>query len=961
MPQLDEAPVRLKADSDDPKAVTARSLGYTGKGVKVAWIADGIDPQNVNFRRDPSDPSSTVFSDYKDFSGDGPDAETAGGEAFLDANAIAGQGQHVYDVSGFSATPTAGPCNVRIEGVAPGAQLVGLKVFSEGTSTTESNFLQAIDYAVQQDHVDVLNESFGSNPFPDVTSADVTKQFNDEAVAAGVTVTVSSGDAGPFNTTGSPSTDPKVLAVGATTTFRYYAQTNYAIARSFAPNGWLDDGISGLSSSGVDEDGGVLNVVAPGDLSWASCDPTAEFDDCVNYKNEPSDIEDSGGTSESAPLAAGSAALVIQAYEQAHGGRRPAPATVKQLLTSTATDLGAPAEEQGAGLIDDAKAVQLAASMQGGAMQGDTLVKSVDELSATGRPGSRHTFAVGLTNTGTRTQHIAVSGRAIGGDSVVSEGAVTLSDAVDPKVLDWAGRSNNYRKVVFRVPRGQDRLTAEYAYPGDPTTGLSARVRLDLVTPDGKLAAHSIPQGVGDHGFVDVLHPAAGTWTAYIYSPVSSLAGTVGRVPYRFATERYTGFASVGRHSVTLAPGASTTVTLSARTPSMPGDATGSLVIDSDLAGPGSVPVVLRSSIDVASGGRYSGVLTGGNGRQQAAQQQYYTFDVPKGVRNITANLRLGTEPQNIVGLYLVSPHGDAAGYGQNTLGTSSSLAATAWTLKPAPGRWTLVVVFETPTAGDLLRIPFTGSVVFDAAKADAAGLPSGGTLTAGTAVTVPVTVRNNGRAPAQFFVDARLSGTGVVPLADLTGSTTYAVPSDGTIPEWFVPTETRRVATAATGSLPIQYDLSLASGDPDVGSIGLTPGTLCSKTEVATYATQDRATASGIWYAVPSECGSYSGPAPTGTARFAAVAVTRPFDPAVTSSTGDVELLATDPATAPTPVTIAPGGTATVSVTITPTGTPGTRVSGSLFVDSATDDVPPYDQFSGDELVELPYSYTIG
>ena len=167
-------------------------------------------------------------------------------EATLDSSSIAAQGLKSHQIAGQPAG-----CDIRVEGVAPGASLVGLRVFPDNALATTSALVEAIDYAVTVAHVDVLNESFGYNPFPDTTSQDIVKLFNDNAVNHGVTVTASSGNAGSAGTIGSPSTDPMVISAGASTTFRVYAQTGRSGYTAFGANGWTSDNISSLSSAGT--------------------------------------------------------------------------------------------------------------------------------------------------------------------------------------------------------------------------------------------------------------------------------------------------------------------------------------------------------------------------------------------------------------------------------------------------------------------------------------------------------------------------------------------------------------------------------------------------------------------------------------------------------------------------------------------------------------------------------------
>ena len=835
-----EALALTGTQSASRRARTARSLGLTGAGVTVAWMAEGIDINNVNFIRPDG---KSVFTAYRDFSGDGTRAPTDGAESFLDANAIAGQGRHTYDIQHFSAQSPKAPCNIRIEGVAPGVHLIGLKVYGTRDVGTTSGFIAAIQYAVDH-HVNVLSQSFGSDGLPDVSTLDALDQADNAAVRAGVTVVASTGDSGPFNMISTPATDPGVLSVGASTDFRFYAMTNYAEADQFARTGWLNDNISPLSSSGFDAAGRTLDMVAPGDLSFASCSTdTKIYSGCTNFLGRPSGIEESGGTSQSAPLTAGAAALVIQAYRKSHHGRSPAPALVRQILLSTATDLGAPAAEQGAGLLNSYKAVQLAESVRTSAgsprATGSTLLTSASQLNATGPAGTPESWKVTITNTGSAVQRVRLSGRSFGPARVVGTGSVTLSNAHSGHFTDYTGARSNYGELHFVVGTGQNRLSAEIGYPGDPARGLDARVRLILIDPRGRFAAHSLPQGIGNFGNADVVNPAPGRWTAIIFSPESGPAGgTAGRIPFQASTQAFTRFGSVSPATLRLGARASGVFTFVASTPAQPGDADGSVVLNSGH-GATSIPVTLRSLVDAAGGGIFSGTVTGGNGRATGAagngQVQYYAFAVPSGQRDVSADVTLANDPANLVDGYLVNPDGQLMGYGSNYLATAFDSVTGQFSYAPklqmnvlaasaVPGRWTLVIVFNNPVAGNELSDRYTGRISLTAGASAAAAPPSpplpdspSATLPQGVASQFSIAVTNNAAAAEDFFADPRLATMARISLPLLNPSVTFPLPlTSADFPaEWVVPTQTTEVSVTATGSRPVTFSYGPFLGDP--------------------------------------------------------------------------------------------------------------------------------------------------
>jgi hypothetical protein len=93
-------------------------------------------------------------------------------------------------------------------------------------------------------------------------------------------------------------------------------------------------------------------------------------------------------------------------------------------------------------------------------------------------------------------------------------------------------------------------------------------------------------------------------------------------------------------------------------------------------------------------------------------------------------------------------------------------------------------------------------------------------------------------------------------------------------------------------------------------------------------------------------------------------MATAQQLDAAARPSTGNPVARLLGQSTCPyTPLTLAPGQTGTITVIIKPDASAGTAIHGFLYVDAVNANSSTFGSItgSGDEVVAIPYAYTVG
>ena len=340
------------------RVTTPAAGGPTGAGVGVAVVDSGVATTSPDL-------SGSRIVAWKDFVNHKRHPYDDAGHGTFVAGLIAGDGSASLPLD------QGGYAEMQFRGVAPAADIIGLKVLDATGQGRASAVMSAVLWAVAHRHqynIRVLNLSIGGN-----VAAPVEYDPIASAVAFawkhGITVVCSAGNEGEFGPGGitSPGNSPYVITVGASDTCQtastaddimtYYSSVGPTLFDEYAKPDVVAPGNHVIS---LRARGSYIDVnFSFNQIPVSSYAPTAPAGTETDYLSL-------SGTSTSAPVTAGAVALLL--------GADPTltPDDVKVRLMNTADPLpGATRYQQGAGAIDVAAALDDVSHADGPALSAD--------------------------------------------------------------------------------------------------------------------------------------------------------------------------------------------------------------------------------------------------------------------------------------------------------------------------------------------------------------------------------------------------------------------------------------------------------------------------------------------------------------------------------------------------------------------------------------------------------------
>jgi subtilisin family serine protease len=404
---------------------------FDGRGIGIAIIDSGIDSHHAAFRNEVGI-SRVIVS--QDFTGEDRTDDPYG------------HGTHVASIAAGNDQVSNGAYN----GIAPAANLINLRILDSGGSGATSNLLAALNWVMTYWPVygiRVVNMSVGT-PAIDSYRNDPLCQSVRAVSDAGITVIAAAGNDGKtaagekiYGRIHSPGNEPSAITVGASNTFGSDARDDDTIttysSRGPSRSFWTDD-------NGARHYDNLLkpDLIAPGNkIVGAAAANNLLLANHPQLDAHVSSLDSQrmmylSGSSMAAPVAAGAAALLLQANPNL------TPSLIKAVLMYTAQPLvGANMLEQGAGEINVDGSVRLAklvrTDLSQGTPVGDPLLSGFEPPAETIVAGQTFGWARGIVMNHTYgsghdliTRYQAIYGQHfVLGDGVIE---TTSSQSRDP-------------------------------------------------------------------------------------------------------------------------------------------------------------------------------------------------------------------------------------------------------------------------------------------------------------------------------------------------------------------------------------------------------------------------------------------------------------------------------------------------------------------------------------------------